>query len=82
MITTTESQLTRTGRRGRMIPVQPTALSRRRKKLLRGHKMAPQGRPTRHAVAPNQLTKKAFKARKPHNLSLNIERGTHNAKCH
>ena len=32
--------------------------------------MAPQRRP----VAPNQLTKKAFKARKPHNLSLNIER--------
>ena len=27
MITTTESQLTRTGRRGRMVPVQPTALS-------------------------------------------------------
>jgi len=73
-------QLTSSGRRGR-IPVQPTALTRRQT-LPKGRQIAPQGRPRKAFKNAHGLTKKPFKARKPHNLSLNIAKCTHNAKCH
>ena len=61
-------------RRGVAIPVQPTALARRRPGLVCGHKMA-QGRPPKAALKectnkPQHLS--LFKPKKAHNLALTM----------
>ena len=80
---------TATGRRGRLIPVQSTATSRRREGLARGRKPVPQGRPPFAALQKpaktgsaslSDLQMKKFKPMKPHSLSANIQKNT--AKVH
>ena len=75
------------GRWGRkMIPVQVTATSRRRKGAPRGAKPIPQGRPP--LLSRNVMPKgavmpmKTFKPKKPHNLAMNIRKKTPNAQVH
>ena len=70
----------------KMIPVQVTATSRRRKGAPRGAKPIPQGRPP--LLSKNLKPKgetmpmKTFKPKKAHNLSLNIMKATPNAQVH
>ena len=61
---------------GSSIPVQSSAVARRRKGVPRGRKPVPQGRPPKLAKAgkknKDSFVMKKFKPRKSHNLALSI----------